>query len=293
MTDDGLGVSLGYGASAGNVSWPDPYSGDAPGTDGATRLRAVVADIRLAAADPPADAVRAVPVPVNAAPGPSDAAGGPAAPAQAAAVPSPADVTADQLRAIMPNAGDQANRYAGALNEAMAAHGITTPAQRATFLAQVSVESGQLQGTAENLDYSAHRIAQVWPRRFPTDAAAAPYAHNPEALGNRTYAGRLGNGDEASGDGFRFRGRGLMQVTGRDAYRQQGFEANPDGMAEPRNAANSAATFWQDNGLGGQTGALTRAQFDAVSRTVNGGDTGLQARWDAYQRALDGLGVAR
>lgn len=103
-----------------------------------------------------------------------------------------------------------------------------------------------------------------------------------------------GNGNEASGDGFRYRGRGLMQVTGRANYRAGGFEDNPDAMAEPQNAANGAVGWWQDNGLDGRTtGLLDRTQFDAVTHTVNTGDRGAQERWDTYQRALDALGVAR
>jgi putative chitinase len=203
------------------------------------------------------------------------------------------DVTADMLREIMPGAGAAADRYVAPLNGALAARGIDAPEQRAAFLAQISVESGQLQRTVENLNYSVTRMRQVWPRRFPTDAEAAPYAGNPEALGNHVYAGRLGNGNEASGDGFRFRGRGLMQITGRANYRRVGFENNPDALSDPMNAATTAAAFWQDNGLNARTtGVLDRAQFDAVSRTVNGGNEGSLERWDAYQRALSALGLA-
>jgi predicted chitinase len=202
------------------------------------------------------------------------------------------EVTADMLRAIMPRAGAAANLYVEPLNRAMRTNGIDTPERRAAFLAQISVESGQLQDTVENLNYSAQRLRQVWPNRFPTEAATAPYVHNPEALGNHVYANRLGNGDEASGDGFRFRGRGLMQVTGRANYRSVGFENNPEALLSPQNAANTATAFWQTNGLNGRTtGMLNRAQFDTVSRTVNGGNVGLQDRWDAYRRALSALGL--
>ncbi len=157
--------------------------------------------------------------------------------------------TADQLRAIMPNAGDAADRCVGPLSDAMAAHGIATAAQRAAFLAQIALESEQLHRTEEDLNYTPYGITRAWPRLFPTDADAAPYAHNSEALSNRVYAGKIGNGDEASGDSFRYRGRGFMQVTGRANYRAGGFEDNPDAMAEPQNAADSAAKWWQNNGL--------------------------------------------
>jgi len=138
------------------------------------------------------------------------------------------------------------------------------------------------------MDYaSAQRLQRVWPRRFHTEAEAAPFVHNPEALANHVYAERGGNGDEASGDGFRFRGRGLIQTTGRDNYRDTGFEDRPEALAEPGNAASNAAAYWQNHSLNGRTaGALDRAQFDAVTRTINPGSLKSQERWDAYQRAL-------
>jgi len=199
-------------------------------------------------------------------------------------------VTTDQLRAIMPKARDEADRYAEVLNQAMAAHGNNTPEQRAAFLAQVSAETGQLQHMVEDLDYSARRIHETWPRLLLTEAAAAPNAHNPEALANRVYARVNDNGNEASGDGCRFRGRGFAQTTRRGNYRAVGFENNPKALAEPQNAANSAAAYRQSNGLNGRTTrALNRAEFDAVSQTVNGGFIGSQERWNAYQRSLHAL----
>ena len=129
---------------------------------------------------------------------------------------------------------------------------------------------------------------------FPTEAAAAPYAHNPEALANRAYAHVNGNRDEASGDGYRFRGRGLIQVTGRGIYRSVGYEDNPEAMETPRGAADSAAAYWQNRGLNGRTtGALDRTQFNAVTHTVNAAGLHSQDRWDAYQRTLRTFNVSR
>jgi putative chitinase len=213
-----------------------------------------------------------------------------------AASPLPAganDVTADELRAIMPNAGTRADDYVDALNAAMTAHGIETPERRAAFLAQIAVESGDLRNTEENLNYSAARLMQVWPGRFPTLEEATPYARNPQALANRTYANRLGNGNEASGDGYRFRGRGLMQVTGRANYRTLGHEADPDALLTPQVAADTAAAFWENNGLNAMAdGVLTRDGFNRISRRVNGGDHGSNERWQAYQRALTAFQLA-
>lgn len=172
----------------------------------------------------------------------------------------------------------------------MRTYGIDTNERRAAFLAQISVESGQLHNVEENLNYSAPRLRVVWPRRFRTDPVANDFAHNPEALGNSVYANRLGNGDAASGDGYRYRGRGLMQTTGRDNYRAAGFENNPEALADPITAAASAARFWSSNGLNGRTTTvLSREQFNGITRTVNGGDNGSDERWAAYQRALKAL----
>ena len=205
-----------------------------------------------------------------------------------------APLTADLIRKIMPGAGSQADAFVGALNDAMTRHGIASDAQAAAFLAQIAVESGELQKTEENLNYSAARLMVVWPRRFPTLKAAAPYAHNPVALGNHVYHDRNGNGDEASGDGYLFRGRGLMQTTGRANYRAIGHEADPAALKTPAVASETAAAFWETAGLNDAAKAvLDRKAFDAVTQTVNGGQTGADDRWAAYLRALDALGVAR
>ena len=132
---------------------------------------------------------------------------------------------------------------------------------------------------------------RMWRMRlFPTPASAAPYLNNPEGLANHVYANRNGNGDEASGDGWRYLGRGLMQVTGRSEYRAVGHENDPEALETSRGAADAAAAYWANHGLNGRTtGTLDRQQFDRVSRTVNAHDPNLQARWDAYQSALRAL----
>ncbi|HUG23535.1 LysM peptidoglycan-binding domain-containing protein [Piscinibacter sp.] len=212
-----------------------------------------------------------------------------AAPVQSAAASGPATaITADQLARIMPAA--DAERWVGPLNAAMAAHGIHTPQQQAAFLGQIGVESGQLRTVSENLNYSAQRLTQVWPKRFPTLESAQPYAHNPQALANHVYANRNGNGNEASGDGWKYRGGGLMQTTGRANYRAAGFEDNPQALREDATAADSAGRFWQDNGLNARTdSSLSRSDYNGITRTVSGGLNHAQERWDLYQRALDVL----
>ncbi len=235
----------------------------------------------------PAPAGRTVPVPT---PRPAAPAPAPSAPPGGPGDAVAGEVTEAQLRAIMPEAGGQIGRFIGPLNTAMRVHGINTNERRAAFLAQISVESGQLRNVEENLNYSAPRLRVVWPRRFPTAEAAAPYARNPEALGNHVYADRLGNGDERSGDGYRYRGRGLMQTTGRYNYRVAGFENDPDALARPVTAADSAGLFWTTNDLNRRTATvLDREDFNTVSRTVNGGNHGSEERWQAYRRALRAL----
>jgi putative chitinase len=196
-------------------------------------------------------------------------------------------LTADQLRTIMPNSGAQADAFVGPLNREMAEHGITRPEQRAAFLGQASVETGNLRHMEENDDYSAKRLHEVWPSRFPTIASAQPYAHNPVAMADHVYANRNGNGNEASGDGYNFHGRGLIQLTGRGNYQSVGYDNDPDALLQPHGASDSAARFWENNDLNTRTQSeLKRGRFDDVSRTVNGGENGLDERWDAYQRAL-------
>ncbi|WP_344693003.1 hypothetical protein [Sphingomonas cynarae] len=190
----------------------------------------------------------------------------PAASASAPSAPSggPGDavageVTEAQLRAIMPEAGGQIGRFIWPLNTAMRVHGINTNERRAAFLAQISVESGQLRNVEENLNYSPPRLRVVWPRRFPTAEAAAPYARNPEALGDHVYADRLGNGDERSGNGYRYRyryrGRGLLQTTGRYNYRVARFENDPNALARPV-TADSADLFWTTTDLNWRTATV-------------------------------------
>lgn len=203
-------------------------------------------------------------------------------------------LTAAQLREILPGAGQKADLYAPLLEEAMAASRIDMPAQRAAFLAQLGVESQNLSETVEGLSYrSAVRLASIF-SRIGTAKAAEPYLRNPEGLANFVYANRNGNGDEASGDGWLYRGRGLIQITGRSNYRGAGFEDDPDLVAEPRFAALSAGRWWRNHRLNERsTTELTYNQFYAIVGVVNARHLDVGARWAAYQRALDTLGGRR
>ena len=141
----------------------------------------------------------------------------------------------------------------------------------------------------ENLNYSTTtRLMQVWPKRFPNAAMAQPFVNTPELLGNFVYANRLGNGPSSSSDGYRFRGRGIVQLTGRsnytDASKELGVDLveDPGLLAEPKVAAMSAAWFWSTRGLNALADDSTSdddlEDFTEITRRINGGTVGLQAR---------------
>ena len=145
----------------------------------------------------------------------------------------------------------------------------------------------------ENLNYRAERLCQVWPARFPNLAAANECARNPERLANRVYASRMGNGDETSGDGWRFRGRGLIQLTGRSNYQRFAnslgctIEEAAQRAETPRGAGESAAFFWSANSL--NTLADTWS-IDAMTRKINGGTAGAAERRHLCDTALAAIG---
>ncbi len=168
----------------------------------------------------------------------------------------------------------QARLFAEPLAAACARFGITTPARVAGFVAQCRVESADFTRLEENLMYTRpERIREVWPSRVPSLADAAPLARNPQRLANRVYASRLGNGPEASGDGWRYRGRGLKQLTGRANYADAAtalgrpYLEQPDLVAMPADACLTAAWYWHT--IKGNVLADS-AQWDAITRAVNG-----------------------
>jgi putative chitinase len=172
----------------------------------------------------------------------------------------------------------------------LARHDITTPLRLAHFLAQISHESGGGTITRESLNYThASRIREVWPSRFPTDAAAEPYVRNPEGLADRVYQGRMGN--TQPGDGARYAGRGLLQITGRDSYREIGTLTGLDLINQPdlafaaEHALEVAAAEFKHLGC---LPLCDKDDLRAVTERVNGGLTGLSERatWLARWRPL-------
>jgi len=204
-------------------------------------------------------------------------------------------LTADILRAALPTARPtDIARFATPLAEACAEWGIDTPLRLAAFLAQIAHESGQFRTLAENLNYSAEALLRVFPRHFDATQATA-YARQPERIAARAYANRMGNGDEASGDGWRYRGRGLIQVTGRSNYAACGTAlgldliAQPELLEQPAPAARSAAWFWYRHDLNGLADAR---DIETITRRINGGLTGLDDRKACYARACAALEVS-
>jgi len=184
-------------------------------------------------------------------------------------------------------------RYLGDLRRALAEHGVDTPLRLAHFIAQVAHESTMLRHVTENLNYSAAALRRVFPRHF-TEAQARRYARDPEAIGNRAYSGRLGNGDEPSGDGYRFRGRGLIQLTGRANYRAFAAWVDADVVAEPTRVAREYAVacavyFWTERGL---NEIADRDDARAITRAINGGFNGYDDRLLLLERTKAALSIA-
>jgi putative chitinase len=161
---------------------------------------------------------------------------------------------------------------------------INTPLRLAHFLAQCGHESGGFRATQENLNYSAKGLNGIFKKYFPTEAAAASYARNPQKIANKVYASRMGNGNEASGDGFKFRGRGYIQLTGKDNYTAFGKSIGEDILSNPDKVASSyallsAAWFFSKNGLHRMADeGATDAVVTKITKRVNGGTIGLADR---------------
>jgi putative chitinase len=174
---------------------------------------------------------------------------------------------------------------------------INTPKRVAAFVAQCAHESGGFMVLKENLNYKAASLRKLFGKYFPTDALAEQYASRPnrqEAIANRIYASRMGNGDEASGDGFRYCGRGLIQLTGKTNYQNfaNSLEMNvkdvPEYLATFEGAAQSACWFWETNNLNKEADA---GDIKTMTRKINGGFIGLEDRIKHYEHALHVLGA--
>lgn len=199
-------------------------------------------------------------------------------------------ITAQQLIAAGASP-TQAKIYADPMSAACALFDIATPVRLAAFVAQCLHESRGLSQTEESLWYSTpERIREMWPTRVPTLAAAAALCRKPQDLANRVYSLRNGNGDAASGDGWRFRGRGLFQLTGRHNYADAALELNrpyiqqPELVALPADACLTAAWYWHCNKLNHLADA---SNTKAITWAINGPAlAGLSERIQLFDRAM-------
>lgn len=189
-----------------------------------------------------------------------------------------------------------ADAWTAPINATLAEFGLNTPARAAMFLAQVLHESAMLTHLEENLHYHGDTLLKVFPSHFKGQAdAGAIAAAGPQAVANRIYASRMGNGDEASGDGWHYRGRGLIQLTGRDNYSAAAkalaldLIATPDQLADATAAARSAGWFWREHGCNALADA---GNLEGVTRAINGGVIGLADRQALLARVQAVLGCA-
>jgi len=201
-------------------------------------------------------------------------------------------LTKEQLAQIIPK-NPYLDHWFDALSQALPDYEINTPQRIAAFLAQCAHESGNFNFIKENLNYQAESLVRVWPRYFNA-GNATQYAHNQEKIANRAYAGRMGNGPEESGDGWKFCGRGLIQLTGRSNYQAfaDSLEISIDDASEYlktfEGCVQSACWFWEANNLNQYADS---GDIVTMTKRINGGILGLDDRKEKYYKALQVLGA--
>ena len=198
-------------------------------------------------------------------------------------------LTIDQLLYINNNLYKvKCEEYIDALNKVLPENGIDTPLRVCHFLAQIIHESGHFKTNVENLNYSASALKSVFKKYFPTDELANKYARQPEKIANRVYANRMGNGPEASGDGWKYRGRGFIQLTGYNNYKNCKDDMhidivkNPDLLLVPEYALKSACWFWNKNNLNQYA---DKDDITTITKRINGGTNGFADREANLKRA--------
>ena len=199
--------------------------------------------------------------------------------------------TEDAVRQLIPKVKNFDEWYNNLLNT-LPEYDIDTPKRVAAFMAQCGHESGGFTLMQENLNYSAKGLVGTFKKYFPTEAHAKPYERKPEMIANRVYANRMGNGDEASGDGWYFRGRGIVQITGKNNYTkcsQSLFESNvlvenPDLLLESEYAIHSACWFWSAARL---NELADISDMKTMTKRINGGYIGLEDRINHYNHAIE------
>jgi len=186
------------------------------------------------------------------------------------------------------------DNWHSALSEILPEYEINTKERVAAFIAQCAHESGNFRFLKENLNYKAPSLRKVFPKYFPDDAIAAQYANKQEKIANRVYANRMGNGDEASGDGWRYCGRGLIQLTGKNNYTffaaslDMKVEDVPEYLGTFEGAVQSACFFWEQNNLNQWA---DKGDILTLTKRINGGTIGLDDRIKHFEHAKHVLGV--
>ena len=205
------------------------------------------------------------------------------------------ELTLDQLKQLLPK-NPYVEHWHRALAQLLPDYEINTPKRIAAFIAQCAHESGGFTALKENLNYRAETLRKIFPKYFPTDEMARDYAARPnkqEAIANLVYANRMGNGGPETGDGWRYCGRGLIQLTGKNNYQafadsiETPVEQVPEYLATFEGAAQSACWFWESNNLNKWADA---GDIKELTRRINGGYIGLEDRIKHYEHALHVLG---
>lgn len=206
------------------------------------------------------------------------------------------NLTLQQLKQLLPK-NPYVEHWHHALEQLLPDYDINTPKRIAAFVAQCAHESGGFTAIKENLNYKAPTLRKLFSKYFPNDEIAVLYASKPnkqEAIANRIYASRMGNGDEASGDGYRYCGRGLIQLTGKTNYQnfadslEMRVEDVPEYLATFEGAAQSACWFWEANNLNRFADV---GDIKGLTKAINGGYIGLEDRIKHYEHALHVLGA--
>lgn len=202
-------------------------------------------------------------------------------------------ITVEQFKTVF-GGFDGCEEVVDALNAAMALNGIDTKDRVCGFLSQAGHESGHFKIKVENLNYSQQGLRKVFPKYFPDDATAFRYARQPAAIANRVYGGRMGNGNEQSGDGFKYRGRGYIMCTGKNNYKMcsqymfgdDRLLQTPELLEETSGAVQSAVWFWVTNNL---NALADKKDVLGMTKRINGGTIGLADRQSLYKKLQEVL----
>ena len=203
------------------------------------------------------------------------------------------ELTKQQLKQLLPK-NPYIDQWHHALSQLLPDYEINTPQRIAAFIAQCAHESGNFIFLSENLNYKPESLVKIFHKYFPTIESTNGYAKNPQKIANKIYANRMGNGDEASGDGYKYRGRGLIQLTGKTNYTwfAASLEISPEEAAEYtqtfEGAAQSGCWFWETNKL---NQFADSGDILTMTKRINGGTIGLEDRKKHYAHALHVLGA--